>query len=151
MFTKYSLLAVLTVVALSIVLSVLVNRNSRSLALAAQERPGKGRNEQKEKDKMPIALSSASLPDSPAERALRLARSSRYNKRHTVPFDEDADSGGRSSISEWYLYVPALPTSESDSVVLGKAQGMNCARHVFSLWMKRIISPRTTSWIRRRS
>lgn len=119
-FTQYSLLAVVTVVALSIVLSVLVDRNSRSVALAAQENPGKGQDEQNEKDKMPIALSSASLPDDPADRALRLARSSRYNKRHTVPFDEDADSGGRSSINEWYLYIPALPTSESDAVVLGK-------------------------------
>jgi hypothetical protein len=101
--------------------AVLPNRGHVGSAFTAQQTTSKGGGEKNdEKDKMPIALSSASLPGDPAERALRLARSNRYNKRHTVPFDEDADTGGRSSINEWYLYIPALPTSASDAVVLAK-------------------------------
>lgn len=120
-FTKYSLQAVLTVVALSIVVSVLANRNSSSSASTAQDKPGKGRDEKDEKEKLPIALSSASLPDDPIERALRLARNGRYNNRNTEPMDRWPASSRESFVSsEWYLYVPALPTAESEAVVLGK-------------------------------
>lgn len=120
-FTKHSLLAVFTLVALSIVLAVLVNQNSSSSAFTAQDQPGKGGDKKDEKEKLPIALSSASLPDDPIERALRLARNGRYNNRNTEPMDRWPASSRESFVSsEWYLYVAALPTAESDAVLLGK-------------------------------
>ena len=73
---------------------------------------------------MPLAVYSASLPTDSAERAIRLARSSRYDKRDSVPFDKaPPDAIARNSINEWYLYLPALPTAESDAVVVGEVVG----------------------------
>lgn len=70
---------------------------------------------------MPVADSSLSLPADLAEQARRIARSKRYDNRGFTRFDEEPPTtAGRSIISEWYLYVAALPTAESDALVLGK-------------------------------
>lgn len=70
---------------------------------------------------MPVADASLSLPADPPKQARRIARSTRYDNRQTTRFDEwSSTSGGWSSINEWYLYVAALPTAESDAVVLGR-------------------------------
>jgi hypothetical protein len=102
-------------------LATLSNRSPVGSAFTAQEKTSKGSGEKDEKGKMPIAIYSASLPTDPTERTLRLTRNSRYDKRHTTAMDvAPPDTAGQSIISEWYLYVPALPTAESDAVVLGK-------------------------------
>ena len=78
-----------------------------------------------ERDEFPIAVYSASLPNEMAERALRLARNSRYDKRYPVPFDElPADVKERSVACDWSL-TPALPTAESDVVLSGRVLAAN--------------------------
>lgn len=121
-FTKLLLLAAL-IVAVATILMALSYRNLGSLAFAVQEKTSKSEDEKK----MPLAVYSSSLPAESAERAIRVARSGRYDKRYTVPFDKTSpDTTGRSTISDWYLYTSALPAAESDLVVLGEvtsAQG----------------------------
>lgn len=99
----------------------MVNEDTGGVALAMQETSKQAAQDKDEKVKMPVAEFSVSLPDDLAEQARRIARSKRYDKRYTVPFDESPpDTVAQSTTSEWYLYVPALPTAESDAVVLGK-------------------------------
>jgi hypothetical protein len=70
--------------------------------------------------KMPVAVYSASLPNDPIERTLRVARSGRYDKRDPVPFDQASRSArGRAVFSDWYAYIPALPASQSDLIIRG--------------------------------
>ena len=115
-FTKLVLLAAL-IVAVATMLVALSHQDPGSLAFTAQEKTNKSEVEKK----MPIAIYSASLPADSAERNIRLARSSRYDKRYTVPFDETSpDTTRRSTISDWYLYMSALPVAESDLVVIGE-------------------------------
>src|SRR6185503_4210053 len=79
-------------------------------ALSGQSHIGSARQEEtiksKDEKKFPIAVYSASLPADSTARTQRLARSGRFDKRFTVPFDEtDPDTTGRNIISEWYLYI----------------------------------------------
>jgi hypothetical protein len=118
--TNFLLLAAVTALAITL-FTVHAGQQPGSSVSTAQRKSSRIGSEKDEKDKMPLALSSASLPTDPKERAIRLARGRRYDNRDTTPLDDpSADTGGRSVISEWYLYVPALPTAESDAVVLGK-------------------------------
>ena len=120
-FTKLVLLTVL-IVTVATMLIAFSRRDPGSLTFAAQEKTSKSEDEKK----MPIAVYSAPLPADSAERALRLARSGRYDKRFTVPFDETSpDTTGRSTISDWYIYMSALPATESDAVVLGEVISAN--------------------------
>ena len=113
--TRKNFLLVTLIVGVSLGLTALSGKSQNSSA--RQEETIKSRNE----TKMPIAVFSASLPADSTARAQRLARSGRFDKRFTVPFDEtDPDTTGRNIISEWYLYIAALPTAESDVVVLGE-------------------------------
>jgi hypothetical protein len=119
--TKLAMLAVL-IVAAATVLAAFPHRGMGSLLFTAQDKANKSGDEKK----MPIAVYSAPLPTDPAERAIRLARSGRYDKRYTVPFDETSpDTTRRSTISDWYLYMLALPAAESDLVVLGEVTSTN--------------------------
>jgi hypothetical protein len=78
------------------------------------------------KPQRPVASFSASLPDDPVERALRVARSRRYNERAPVTFAEMRDdTTGYSISSHWWLGLPALPTAESDAVVIGEVVTAN--------------------------
>jgi len=107
--------------AAAVMLAAFVNQHNSGLALATQEANKQVRQEKDERGNIPVAVAAASLPRDPAERALRLARSSRYDGRGSVTFDEASpNTTGRSSISEWYLYLPALPTADSDAVVSGR-------------------------------
>jgi len=120
-FTKFVLLVAL-IVASTIMLMALSRRDPGSLAFTDQKETSRIEDEKK----MPIAVYSASLPADSAERALRLARSGRYDKRYTVPFDESSpDTTMRSTISDWYLYISALPAAESDLVLLGEVTTAN--------------------------
>jgi len=88
-----------------------------------QQASVKNRND---KPELPIATFSAKLPDDPAERDLRLTRSSRYNKRAPVTFTEmRTDTTGYSINSHWWSGLPALPTAESDAVVTGRVVSAN--------------------------
>jgi hypothetical protein len=106
----------------AIVLVVMSHQDPSSLAFTAQEKSSKNEDEKK----MPIAVYSTSLPADSAQRTLRLARNGRYDKRYTVPFDVTSpDTTGRSSINDWYVYMSALPATESDLVVLGEVTSAN--------------------------
>ena len=97
-------------------LGAVSNRDVKSLAFASQEKFTTV-----DEEKVPKASYVSALPSDPNERAVRSARNSRYDKRFSVPFDEtSADTKKRSIISDWYLYVPALPIVESDAVVVGE-------------------------------
>lgn len=105
------------IVAAATVLAALPGRDFTESAFAIQQATNKGEGG----NKMPRALYSAQLPNDPAERAMRVARSGRYDKRHTVPFDETSpDTTGRTEINDWYLHMSALPAAESDVVVIGE-------------------------------
>jgi hypothetical protein len=104
----------------ALMLASVVNEDTGGVALAMQTNK-QAAQDKDEKIKMPVAEFSVSLPDDPAEQARRIARSNRYDNRQTVRFDQWSPTAtGWSSISEWYLYIAALPTAESDAVVLGK-------------------------------
>ena len=93
-------------------------------ALSGQSHNGSARQEEtikgKDEKKLPMAVYSASLPADSTARAQRLARNGRYNNRNTEPMDQWPATSRESFVySEWYLYVPALPTADSDAIVLG--------------------------------
>jgi hypothetical protein len=114
--SKLGVLAALIVIA-GTMLAALLSRFPAASAFATQKKT----TESNDENKMPRAVYSAQLPTEPEERAIRVARSGRYDKRFTVPFDETSpDTTGRSSINEWYLYISALPAAESDLVVIGE-------------------------------
>jgi hypothetical protein len=98
-----------------------VENESSGVALAMQETSKPAAQDKERESKMPVAEFSVSLPGDLAEQARRIARSKRYDNRAVQRFDEvSPDTTARGTISEWYLYVAALPTAESDAVVLGK-------------------------------
>ena len=120
-FTKLVLLSAL-IVTVATMLMAFSRRDPGSLAFAAQEKTSKSEDEKK----MPIAVYSASLPADSAERALRLARSGRYDKRFTEPFDQASPTATETSvISDWYVYMSALPVAESDLIVSGEVLSAN--------------------------
>ncbi|MEK6301189.1 MAG: hypothetical protein AABO41_10745 [Acidobacteriota bacterium] len=105
------------IVAVLTVLAALPGRDPAESAFASQKKTTEG----EDGNKKPLAVYSAQLPSEPAERAIRLARSGRFDKRFTVPFDEASpDTTGRSSINDWYLQISALPAAQSDLVVIGQ-------------------------------
>ena len=115
-FTRFLLLAALIVVAATVLITS-SQRAVGSLAFTAQEKTSKSEDEKN----MPLAVYSASLPVDPTERAIRLARSGRYDKRFTEPFDQASPTATESSvISDWYAYMSALPAAESDLIVSGE-------------------------------
>jgi hypothetical protein len=75
---------------------------------------------------IPVALYSAKLPADRADKELRVARNSRYDKRVPMTFTElPIDTTAYSTNSHWWLGIPALPTAESDAVVIGEIGGVN--------------------------
>lgn len=55
------------------------------------------------------------------DRSLRSSRNSRYDKSASKPIDQlppEATSSGL--VSEWDAHLPALPTAQSDAIVLGE-------------------------------
>ncbi len=73
-----------------------------------------------EKSRMPVAAYSAKQPADPVERELRLTRGGRFDNRAPVAFSEmRPDTTGYSTNSHWWLGMPALPTAESDAVIIG--------------------------------
>jgi hypothetical protein len=121
---KLLLLAVPIAVTITIVLE-LSDWGYASLTSTVQDQIRSRKDYERERDEFPIAVYSASLPNEAAERALRLARNSRYDKRGAVPFDElPADVKERSVACDWSL-TPALPTAESDVVLSGRVLAAN--------------------------
>jgi hypothetical protein len=102
-------------IAAMVVLAALPGPDRAESAFATQKQKGEDEN------KMPLAVYSAQLPTEPGERAIRVARSGRFDKRYPVPFDELSPTAkGRAVISDWYAYMSALPAPDSDAVVLGE-------------------------------
>lgn len=72
-------------------------------------------------NQVPLAIYGASTSASSAVRALRQTRSSRYDRAHIVrPENEIEDEATEVIIGGHWLYFPALPTAESDAVVVGE-------------------------------
>ncbi|MEK6303547.1 MAG: hypothetical protein AABO41_22820 [Acidobacteriota bacterium] len=69
---------------------------------------------------LPLAHFSVQQSGTNAEQALRTVRSSRYDKSYPSRLDElRPDTVERSRITHFWVNLPALPTSESDAVLLG--------------------------------
>lgn len=67
-----------------------------------------------------VRFSQANTKDT-VDRSLRSSRSSRYDKSASKPIDQlppEATSSGL--VSEWDAHLPALPTAQSDAIVLGE-------------------------------
>lgn len=67
-----------------------------------------------------VRFSQANTHDS-ADRVLRLSRNSRYDKSASKPLDQlppEATSSGL--VSEWDAFLSALPTAQSDAIILGE-------------------------------
>jgi hypothetical protein len=67
-----------------------------------------------------VRFSQANTHDA-VDRVLRLSRNGRYDKSASKPFDQlppEATSSGL--VSEWDVYLPALPTAQSDVIILGE-------------------------------
>jgi hypothetical protein len=57
--------------------------------------------------------------DDVVERRIRVSRNSRYDSPSGKPLDQFPDNAtSRGLVSEWDVYLPALPVAESDAIVL---------------------------------
>lgn len=71
--------------------------------------------------KKPLASYASVEPTDPREREARRARNSIYDKRGPKTFDElRPDTTERGLVSHFWVNMPALPTAQSDAVVLGR-------------------------------
>lgn len=114
--TRKFLLYTITIVAIIFMLVALLAKKDGGLASTTQEKSSKS-----EKGKLPIAVFAASQSDDPEVQILRRIRSSRYDKRYPVPFDElRSDTKLRVRISDWFENMPVLPTSQSDAIIIGQ-------------------------------
>src|SRR6266404_9629321 len=67
-----------------------------------------------------VRFSQANAHDT-VDRVLRFSRNGRYDKSSSKPFDQmppEATSSGL--VSEWDVYLPVLPTQQSDAIILGE-------------------------------
>lgn len=72
---------------------------------------------------VPVVDFSSSLPPDPAERALRIIRNSRYDKRYPVRFDQERpDTTMRLLSNHWWVNLPAIPAKQSDLIVICKIE-----------------------------
>jgi len=116
--TQRFLLFVLLAIPLTTAMLILSSGSNRAATPLNQEQT---KNSQIEDPKRPVAVFTASKPTDPREQALRYARSSRYDHSYPTPLDQlRPDTVEESRISHFWLNMPALPTTESDAVVLGE-------------------------------
>lgn len=112
-------------IAVTITLLELSDLGQASSTSTVQSQIRSRNDDKQERDEFPIAVYSASLPNEMAERALRYARNSRYDKRYPVPLDElPADATSKLIACDWSL-TPALPTAESHVVLSGRILAAN--------------------------
>jgi hypothetical protein len=94
--------------------------NFLPLLASSQTPSGKTLNRQGSLEAPLVRFSQANTHDA-VDRVLRLSRNSRYDKSASKPFDQlppEATSSGL--VSEWDAYLPALPTAQSDAIILGE-------------------------------
>src|SRR5215510_10946028 len=84
---KLLMLAVPIAVTIAVLLELSGSGHAGSTS-TVQDQIRSRKDDKQERDEFPIAVYSASLPHEPAERALRHARNSKYDKRYPVPLDE---------------------------------------------------------------
>jgi hypothetical protein len=120
--------AMLLAVPIAVTITVLLELSDSghaSLTSTFQDQIRSRKDDKQERDEFPIAVYSATLPSEAAERALRHARNSRYDKRYPVPFDElPPDTTEQLVACDWGL-TSALPTAESDAVLSGRVLAAN--------------------------
>lgn len=116
------LVLMITILCLAVFLSV-ANQSYKAASSQDQEKPIN----KPEETPLPMAVFSASKSTEPTEQTLRHARNSRYDNSYPTRLDElRPDTVGMSRISHFWVNMPALPTAESDAIVLGEvidAQG----------------------------
>jgi hypothetical protein len=110
------LILTVTILGLAIFLSV-ANPSYTAAWLQSQEKPIN----KPEETPLPMAVFSAAKSTDSTEQTLRHARNSRYDKSYPSRLDElRLDTVGVSRISHFWVNMPALPTAESDAVILGE-------------------------------
>lgn len=95
--------------------------NFLPLLASTQTPSGQTSNRQRSLEAPLVRFSQANTHDT-ADRVLRSSRNGRYDKSASKPFDQlspEATSSGL--VSEWDAYLPALPTAQSDVIILGEA------------------------------
>jgi len=106
-------------IALAIAMATLPSQNYNAAISAGQDRPDKKK--ESEDNQMPVAIFAASEPADPGVRDLRHVRSSRYDKRRPEPLSElPAGIEELPLISHWAWGTTALPSTQSDAVVIGE-------------------------------
>ncbi|HEV2914905.1 MAG TPA: hypothetical protein VGX92_16635 [Pyrinomonadaceae bacterium] len=73
---------------------------------------------QVDEEQWPLADTETHLPSDSAERAKRLARGKKYDKPKLV-VEPNADYGQSMLNDHWFLSIPALPTAQSNVIVIG--------------------------------
>jgi hypothetical protein len=75
----------------------------------------------KEEGKIPVVPFEAEEPRDSVERALRFRKGRQYDKSARAPFNElRSDTTEVFVVNHWWEDLPALPTANSDAVILGK-------------------------------
>ena len=115
------LISIVLIVCLAFFLSVA----NPSFEAASSKRQEKSINKPEETP-LPVAIFSLPKSNEPAQQTLRSARNSRYDQSYPNRLDElRPDTVERSRISHFWVNMPALPTSESDAVILGEIMEAN--------------------------
>jgi hypothetical protein len=103
---------------------VVLSRQSYGDALVTkQDTVNKHKQSPKEGD-APVTSYTAPEPTDPAVRDMRRAKNSQYDKRRPQPLSEL--TGGIEElplVTHWELGLPALPSAQSDAIVLGEVTG----------------------------
>lgn len=94
--------------------------NFLPLLASTQTPSGQSLNHQESHEVPLVRFNQTNTPDA-VDRALRLSRNGRYDKSASKPLDQlppEATSSGL--VSEWDVYLPALPAAQSDAIILGE-------------------------------
>ena len=89
-----------------------------AVVLAALLDGGRGRAQQDPRGTLPVADYAAEPSD-----AARKAKSERFKNRLPEPVSPREDEGGVDAITHWWAGLPALPTAQSDAVVVSEVTG----------------------------
>lgn len=85
-----------------------------------QEQEEQYRRRKERESRFPSVDFEAPEPDEPGERAKRKLKNGRYDKTGFAIADDSPRIGEESVITDWEVHVKAIPTAQSDSVVVGE-------------------------------
>jgi hypothetical protein len=111
------ILLVLTILALAIATVIIVSPNRANYSLAAVQ--GNLEVKDLENEDLPVVTYEGSNPNNSIEPALRKAKNKRYDGK-TLPVKEEPGIEPLPINSHWWWGMPALPSNQSDVVVVGE-------------------------------